>query len=55
MEQYLFIFGRDPELSFAELVSFLKSRQLKHKITRNLGIGALVEMNSPDFNINSLY
>ena len=47
--QYMFIFGRDPELSLLELVSYLNLRNIRHRMVDSSELAAVVEMEKLDF------
>ena len=49
MEKYIFILGRDPELSILELKSYLKSREIKHNILESTKEILLIELPALDF------
>ena len=49
MADYIFILGRDPELSLLELVSYLKARNIVYKIKANTKIAVLISLPELDF------
>ncbi len=52
MKDYIFIFGRDPELSALELKSYLESRKIKHELVDYSKVAALVKL--PDIDFHSM-
>jgi tRNA G10 N-methylase Trm11 len=54
MKKYIFIFGRDPELSYAELISYLKNFNIKYKLEnyeKNVAIFSLDKFNVDIFKL----
>jgi len=49
MNDYIFILGRDPELSLLELVSYLKARNILYKIKASTKVAVLVSLPELDF------
>lgn len=49
MKDYIFILGRDPELSILELSTYLNSRKIAYKLNRQKGAVALISMEPQDF------
>ena len=49
MKEYIFILGRDPELSLLELKSYLDSRNIKHELLDYSKVAALVKLPELDF------
>ena len=49
MRDYIFILGRDPELSMLELVSYFKARHVKHEIKKWQGIVAIISAEPQNF------
>lgn len=47
--KYVFVFGRDPELSFLELVSYMGLRKIDYRLESRSGMAALVDVNEADF------
>ncbi len=50
MKDYLFVFGRDPELSLLEVLSYFKARNIENKVKRYDNYGMIVSLNNLDFN-----
>jgi len=46
MEKFIFILGRDPELSKQELLSYLESRNIKHQILETSDVASILELPS---------
>ncbi|MEA3378784.1 MAG: DNA methyltransferase [Nanoarchaeota archaeon] len=50
MKNYIFIWGRDPDLSLLELQAYLKARNIEYKIISSQKEGLIVSMEKQDFN-----
>jgi len=51
MKDYIFILGRDPELSILELVSYLKARKTSYSIRKQDGAVAIISLEPQDFKL----
>ncbi len=49
MKDYIFILGRDPDLSILELSTYLNSRKIAYKLNKQKGAVALISMDPQDF------
>ena len=49
MKDYIFVLGRDPQLSMLELLSYLNCRKIEHCVREQKGPIALISMQPQDF------
>ncbi len=54
MREYIFVFGRDPELSFAEIVSYFISRNIVYEIKGHNKEVAVFLLNEKAFKVNKV-
>src|SRR3989344_2067687 len=54
MNKYIFVFGRNPELSYAELISFFKNHKINYKLEYNYENAAVFVIENFNLDISKL-